>query len=1040
MESALLDTEELQNGMHALSSNNNNCGKAKSSRSLPLFYDDEGELSTLGARVSQMECMPLRSPPGHYHYHVTDQTKSLQELQNEVGALLEFRDLVIETFPDLKHKMASSSASSTITGLPSSSLASRTEWEPGIRVRRKLTQKENAEMSSSSLIRSRSNSHSGKKEPKSGEGNGSVIQDSGFSTETNSSKETHSASSTNGAMQGVNVSNTSQRMTIDSDNELWNLLDVLQKKSNRLRDEVEHLQQLEKERYKTTNIPHSFQKQLDRVGKEDVQLLRKERDRLLDKLVEMEAENVFERRRSTNLEDQINSLTLAKQELEKQLTMALNQKIELNSRIKELHQQFESSKQSRGNFIRNFTISDTGMTNTMHKSSNYSTHHGASSSGTVALANKLVRSDGMFLGRLDGLVSTPNRLNKVRLADSKKIEAILLENNVVELQRHLLTLTVQNQVLQQKLDHATRSKIQFIKRLDKAKEDIDDLKFQLEEKNIEFEGTRAQLRVLESKTSTRMDGSPENGRPLFRLSPTRDSIIRQSQISTPSMKAMVPLAMDEIMQHSSSTESAQDQSEQNRALPETPKKRPSRIPLAGAKANAAPKPPTGRSNSNNNGKLSPSGPPSNRSLTNKSISSLMGRSGPSSVKKEHNNSSPSLHRPDSAQSWRKDSSLTANNRSSSIPISAKSSSTPSAGKPLHSPLPKAKRDTVTAKTRNLDSLSAKASSVSPVTSSPTVTTAPTIPPSTISPHIYKSSSKKDLNSSYVASPQSRMKPSSVPVRRISSSGARNGDTQDYENGKSKLMMSGGVRGVEEQMAEKVAGSDNGGDFRGSRDLIREYLMKTKVQQPPPIFQTPFETFTTNPMPNLDMVYRYHIVVDDDSNVYKEKNRDMEVKYYDDNYSIDLLNSQCKAEDESSNRMGFERLSPHHNKLCDSSEDTQDEHEVVKSSRIDGTCRLIGKVNPNILKTWEQLKGGGNGTTDGEKSQQRIFYKTQRIPSAKQSSSSIFYDSIETIVSDVDESTAPAAGEMMAECDDSLLLDDDKKHSNCWSIGSEKNIS
>lgn len=50
----------------------------------------------------------------------------LQELQNEVGALLEFRDLVIETFPDLKHKMASISASNTITGIPSSgSLASR---------------------------------------------------------------------------------------------------------------------------------------------------------------------------------------------------------------------------------------------------------------------------------------------------------------------------------------------------------------------------------------------------------------------------------------------------------------------------------------------------------------------------------------------------------------------------------------------------------------------------------------------------------------------------------------------------------------------------------------------------------------------------------------------------------------------------------------------------------------------------------------------------------------------------------------------------
>lgn len=145
----------------------------------------------------------------HHHtnfHHHTDQTKSLQELQNEVGALLEFRDLVIETFPDLKHKMASSGANSTITGLQSSSIVSRREWEPGIRVRRKLNNgsKEGSgagDIQSSSLLsRSRSNSHSGKKEPKSGgEGNGSVIQDSGFSTETSSSKEAHSASSTAGS-------------------------------------------------------------------------------------------------------------------------------------------------------------------------------------------------------------------------------------------------------------------------------------------------------------------------------------------------------------------------------------------------------------------------------------------------------------------------------------------------------------------------------------------------------------------------------------------------------------------------------------------------------------------------------------------------------------------------------------------------------------------------------------------------------------------------------------------------------------------------
>lgn len=95
------------------------------------------------------------------------------------------------------------------------SLINRREWEPGIRVRRKLNSNLSKDgsnsgagdiQSSSLLIRSRSNSHSGKKEPKSGEGkDGSVIQDSGFSTETSSSKDAHSASSTAGSA-GVQVS------------------------------------------------------------------------------------------------------------------------------------------------------------------------------------------------------------------------------------------------------------------------------------------------------------------------------------------------------------------------------------------------------------------------------------------------------------------------------------------------------------------------------------------------------------------------------------------------------------------------------------------------------------------------------------------------------------------------------------------------------------------------------------------------------------------------------------------------------------------
>lgn len=273
----------------------------------------------------------------------------VQELQNEVGALLEFRDLVIETFPDLKHKMASISASNTITGIPSaSSLASsRRDWEPGIRVRRKIPQKEThpADISATSLIRSRSNSHSGsKKEPKSGEGNGSVVQDSGFSTETSSSKETHSESSTNGAVAAAMATNAAHRLPIDAEDELWNLLDVIHRKSTRLREEVEHLQHLERDKQRPTAM---FKNHLNRISKEDVQILRKERDRLLDKLSEMEAETISGRIKANKMQEEVQALHLVKRDLEEQLKAALSQKIELNSRIHDMHQQFVNKSAPR---------------------------------------------------------------------------------------------------------------------------------------------------------------------------------------------------------------------------------------------------------------------------------------------------------------------------------------------------------------------------------------------------------------------------------------------------------------------------------------------------------------------------------------------------------------------------------------------------------------------------------------------------------------------------------------------------------------------
>ncbi|XP_017101808.2 serine-rich adhesin for platelets isoform X1 [Drosophila bipectinata] len=594
---------------------------------------------------------PYSNSYGSHHNIHSEQTKSLQELQHEVGALLEFRDLVIETFPDLKHKMASMSAtpstptssvgpmggSHSVGGGSSSLATSRREWEPGIRMKRKLSHKEpstssataansssGAEASSSSLTRSRSNSHSGKKEPKSGENNnGSVVQDSGFSTETSSSKEGHSASSTNGAMTVAIAAN--RLSCAESDDELLNLLDVIHRKSNRLREEVEQLQSYERQQEDAQKggdskgsgskamTPQQFREQVERLNREDIKQLRRERDRLLDKLAEMEAETLTGRIKAAKMSDQVEELIGVKKDLEEQLKLAMAQKLELSSRVQQLQQMQQqqsksSSSASQSDFSsqRNFLSSATTvLSNGSRQSHNtfqpvvldqpaQEAFHQSSSSDIATLKKQQQQS----LGRLDGIVSTPGvRNSKCRLTDSKRFAAILLETNVLELQRHLLTLSVQNQVLAQKLESSSKSKTQLTKRLDKSFEDSEHLRYQLEEKSIELEGTKAQLRLVESRlqasnstansylNSSQHDYETNRSSASTTLMLSRrgvsDSVDSTStampappvtQISTPSMKAMVPLAMDELQQHSSSTESAhehenQQQQQQNQQQP-----------------------------------------------------------------------------------------------------------------------------------------------------------------------------------------------------------------------------------------------------------------------------------------------------------------------------------------------------------------------------------------------------------------------------------------------------------------------------------------
>ncbi|CAD6992951.1 unnamed protein product [Ceratitis capitata] len=921
---------------------------------------------------------PLHHSSSHHHIQ-SEQTKSLQELQHEVGALLEFRDLVIETFPDLKHKMASMSSASATTvtnaaggalinntvgvgtvvalgstsgsgGIANASLVSRRDWEPGIRLKRKISQKEPSipaatgaattaagvavgvavgELSSSSLTRSRSNSHSGKKEPKSGENNnGSVVQDSGFSTETSSSKEGHSASSTNGAITGPAALN---RLSChESDDELLNLLDVIHRKSNRLREEMDQLQQYERQNLRSVNssnlnattatnnnnladdstttviaaneisasatrsasvlakssssvssnstvngaglTPKTFREHVERLNKEDIKQLRKERDRLLDKLAEMEAETLTGRIKAAKMNDQVEELISVKKDLEEQLKLAMAQKLDLSARVQQMQllqqqqqpQQFQSkssSSQSDYSSQRNFLSSATTVLSTgsgtsaqpFEAAANTSTltaaqsrrqhtfqpvvvidqqqqqqqqshrappvedihiafHQSAGSDSNQQRAehNEYQQQQQQQLGRLDGIVSTPGgRYSKSRLIDSKRFTAILLETSVVELQRHLLTLTVQNQVLMQKLDTANKSKTHLTKRLDKSKDDVEDLRFQLEEKNIELEGTKAQLRVLESRihSVTPSSGAPTNSylhsqndyetnrssasttlmmsrrglgsgasdilnysdlrsaTPISTTTPTTTTkalttTVGQmpaphlTQISTPSMKAMVHLPMDELQQHSSSTESAHEHE-----LPESGdiqttvshlmsasvggvspfdsvvrgKKagvasKPSKIPLPGSKAAAyfAGKPPSGRPSTAGRS------PPSTHTYaaSNSSSKSSLCRSTGNLL---YSKSPNSLKRADSAQSIRKDnnnSSLSTNtsrsSTSSSIPLathhlshatSSKSpigahahATTPTPPTPSprilqNSPLPKLKRESLTSRVRHLDSLS-----------------------------------------------------------------------------------------------------------------------------------------------------------------------------------------------------------------------------------------------------------------------------------------------------------------------------------------------
>ena len=179
--------------------------------------------------------------------------------------------------------------------------------------------------STSLLTRSRSNSHNGKKELKIGEGNVSVVQDSGFSS---SSKDAHSATSNNNNNSSTLSGRLGSTDNSASENELWNLLDVIQRRTARVSDDIGHYHEFEKKKLIEDTIKKNplhptesitFHTNLYHLSKDNVRLLQKERDNMMDKMGDLEAECHYRRIKESNFEQQINEMQETKFNLEQQL-------------------------------------------------------------------------------------------------------------------------------------------------------------------------------------------------------------------------------------------------------------------------------------------------------------------------------------------------------------------------------------------------------------------------------------------------------------------------------------------------------------------------------------------------------------------------------------------------------------------------------------------------------------------------------------------------------------------------------------------------
>lgn len=268
----------------------------------------------------------------------------------------------------------------------------------------------------------------------------------------------------------------------------------------------------------------------------------------------------------------------------------------------------------------------------------------------------------------------------------------------------------------------------------------------------------------------------------------------------------------------------------------------------------------------------------------------------------------------------------------------------------------------------------------------------------------------------------------------------------------------------------------------NRDLIKEYMARTRA--PPPIFKPSFIAISPPPS-QLDAIAYTHprLLMNnlDHELDYIDINLDAALQYIDDDNSIELLDasknvikSSPKIVDELCGKPPRSQKSQHRQAFA--SIVTGKQPESYDNKIDDVACKLIGKVNPTLVKTWQQLNRKfvpierpttTRKRTTSNSSDDRILYpeadpKTMNISTSAlnsrdaepyrinvvrhSESSEDFYDSIdaddEHFLCNVDdvpsmcadgEYLTTAAGEVMA--DD--LLD---KRKICWSIDSESRFS